>query len=94
MECEIYDIGCQFNWAIDEIELLFVKFYAWVIMGLAGLFADIPAPYFLSNVDSLTSGLTDDVIYYATLFKIQSGLQIIVSAYIARFVLRRIPGIG
>lgn len=94
MQCEIYDVGCHFDWLVDEIQVLFVQFYAWVVMGLAELFNQIPELSFLSNVGSLSSGLTSDVLFFASLFEIQSGLQIIVAAYTARFILRRIPGIG
>lgn len=55
-------------------------------------------------VDSLPTGTTDpqatldavptSIIYFLTVFEFNFGLTVIFTAYIARFLLRRIPVIG
>lgn len=92
MECDVFDVGCQLGWLIDEFKLLFVWIYNGLLSGLAAVFEAIPAPSFLLNVSSYS--LPDSVLYFTTLFQMPAGVAIMVSAYSARFILRRIPGIG
>lgn len=49
------------------------------------------------NVDSLTSafaGLPSGVVYFLDFFQVPFGLPLLISAYIARFLIRRMPVIG
>ena len=92
MECEFYDVGCHYEWLIAEIKLLFVFIVDNVLQAVAGVFIAIPVPSFLLNVGAF--GLSSDVLFFTTLFQVPFGLGIVVTAYIARFVLRRIPIIG
>ena len=82
----------HYEWLIAEIKLLFVFIVDNVLQAVAGLFVAIPAPNFLLNVSSFSLG--NDVLFFTTLFQVPFGLGVVVTAYIARFVLRRIPIIG
>jgi hypothetical protein len=94
MECKIYDIGCWLDWVFEELRLFFVWVFDSIMDGAATLFESLPAPDFLTNAGSLNASLGSDVLFYLTLFQAHYGLGIIVSAYLARFILRRIPIIG
>lgn len=47
-------------------------------------------------VDPMTfqSGFTGDLVFFLTMFEVPAGLSLVVSALVARFLLRRIPLIG
>lgn len=90
--CSWYDPSCALAWLRDELQAFGVWIYDGVLSGLASLLEVIPAPEFLTNVTSYT--LSPGITWAAHPFQLDIGLTIIVSAYTARFVLRRIPGIG
>lgn len=90
--CEIYDVGCWFDWLFKEIELFFVWILGTVLDAVAGIFSLLPVPDFMQNVQSYT--LPDSMAYYASAFEIPFGVGVIVSAYGIRFLIRRLPVVG
>ncbi|QPB42570.1 DUF2523 family protein [Rodentibacter haemolyticus] len=58
------------------------------------LFELIGANEAISNISQLFGGLPSTALYFLSLFKIGTGMQIIFSAYVTRFIIRRIPVIG
>lgn len=90
--CSFYDVPCWLGWLVEEIKSLFV--WAWLkILGVVASFIEwLPVPDFLQNISSFQ--LPDTVIYFTTLFQVPAGMAIIVSAYLSRFILRRIPVVG
>lgn len=90
-ECKAYDIFCWIGWLIDEIKLVFIGIYTSILDSITGLFTVIPSPGFLlAPVPAMPSG----VLYFADLFMIPYGLSAMVSAYLLRFLIRRLPIIG
>jgi len=89
--CDWYDVGCGLSWFSNELKLLILWAYDSLLTGFVAVIDLIPAPDFLS-VGTIT--LPPSIAYYAEAFKIKEGIAIVVAAYIARFTLRRIPGIG
>lgn len=89
--CDWYDVGCGLSWFSDELKLLFLWAYDSLLTGFVTVIDLIPAPDFLTVG---TVSLPPTVAYYAEAFKIREGIGIVVTAYTARFILRRIPGIG
>lgn len=92
MECKIYDVGCQLGWLIDEIKNILLWFYEMIITGFAVVIEAIPVPEFLQNVAPMN--LPAHVLWWTDMFQVGYGLAIVSTAYIARFVIRRIPLIG
>jgi len=90
--CSWYDPSCALSWIKDELQAFGLWIYDSILSGLAALFELMPAPEFMMNLTphSIPSG----VAWAVAPFQLEYGIGIIVSAYIARFVLRRIPGIG
>jgi hypothetical protein len=90
MNCEIYDISCWFGVIQEEVKLFFLWLLDNILQALATIFDAIPAPEFAANTITIPS----NVAYFADPFNIPLGVSMIVTAYIARFLLRRIPFIG
>ncbi|MAY15260.1 MAG: hypothetical protein CMI06_07980 [Oceanospirillaceae bacterium] len=90
--CEWYDPSCALGWLRDEFQAFGVWIWDSILSGIASVFEAIPVPEFMLNVDSYT--LPTSVSWAASAFQLDVGLGIIVSAYISRFILRRIPIIG
>lgn len=47
-----------------------------------------------SNLPGLINQLPDSVWYFMNLFAVITGLKIVISAFLTRFIIRRIPIIG
>ncbi len=92
--CEWYDVGCTFGWLISELKLLFQWFYESILGGFASLVELIPAPDFMTQIATSNFQLPASVIYWTDYFQLPFGMTVITSAITARFILRRIPGIG
>ncbi len=81
-------------WVVRSLLVKFVMFFAlyFVTNEFIGLL--IPLLPTSANVSGAMSGLTSATWYFLSIFNIQTGLSMIVSAYATRFIIRRIPIIG
>lgn len=70
------------------------KILELILYGLASLIEAIPVPDFIQNIPALFSQIGAYVWYFLDPFQIGTGLSIILSAYVLRFLIRRIPFIG
>lgn len=91
-ECKWYEVGCHMAWLRDELHAFALWCYDSILNGLAVTVEAIPVPDFLLGVT--TQALPSGVAFFVNALELPVGLSIIVSAYIARFILRRIPLIG
>ena len=89
--CNWYDPSCALDWIGDELQAFFLWCYDGILSGLAALLEMIPVPDFLN---SASIQLPPAVAFFADVLMLPEGLQVIATAYTARFILRRIPGIG
>ncbi|MEG9490853.1 DUF2523 family protein [Mannheimia indoligenes] len=48
----------------------------------------------IANLSSSFASLPSDIAYFLTPFRIDRGLELVISAYITRFIIRRIPLMG
>lgn len=90
--CNWYDPSCSLEWVRDELQAFGVWILDSTLSATAGVFESIPAPEFLANIEYYS--IPPGVSWAASAFQLDVGAGIIVSAYIARFILRRIPFIG
>lgn len=90
--CSWYDPSCALAWVRDELQAFGVWIWDSILSGIASTFEAIPVPDFLNSVG--THVIPSGVAWAAEAFQLDIGLTVIVSAYIARFILRRIPVIG
>lgn len=76
--------------------LLWVPMRIWELLleSLAWVITAIPVPSWASNTAGLFSGLPTGVSWGFYLFNVPTGIGIIMSAYLIRFLIRRIPLIG
>lgn len=75
--------------------LLFPKYlFDIVSTSIVEFFEGIPVPDFMSSAGALFQGIPPDIVYYAGIFRVADGLAMVLSAYVLRFILRRIPFIG
>ena len=90
--CNIWDLPCWLGWVVEEIKALFSWLWESILMALISLLSYIPVPDWLSSAN--TTSLPSSVGWMVGLFELQFGLSVIVSAYVARFLIRRLPFVG
>jgi hypothetical protein len=83
-------------WVWDELTGFFVDGVMWILetilYALVLLLELIPVPSWATNVGSLN--LPDGVAWFASAFELPFGAAVMTSAWIIRFLVRRIPVIG
>lgn len=90
--CSWYDPSCALEWLRDEFQAIGVWIVDSLLSAIAGAFESIPPPDFMADVGQYT--LPPSVSWAISVFQVDAGIGIIVSAYTARFILKRIPIIG
>lgn len=92
MSCKWYDVPCWLGWLRDELKALLLWWYDSLLGGLASLLEAIPVPDFFAQISTIQ--VPDGVAFFASAFQLPFGVGLVVGAYTARFILRRIPFIG
>jgi len=90
--CSFYDVPCHASWLVYQLELLVDYIYDSFMSGAAAIIDIIPVPDFLLTIEPIV--LSSQISFFLSPFQIEYGLGIIVSAYTARFIVRRLPIIG
>lgn len=90
------DIPWQEIWNDIEYFLLYIprRLFEWFMEGVAWLINSIPVPDFVADIPSLFSGLPTGIPWAFYLFNVGLGISIILTAYVARFFIRRLPIVG
>jgi hypothetical protein len=90
--CSFYDVPCGASWLVTQLETFGTWLWQLVLSGAASLAEIIPVPSFLIDINPIT--IPSSVGFFLDPFELEYGIGIIVTAYIARFLVRRIPIIG
>ena len=77
---------------IDNLKSLFFWFISKIVDLFVYLLSLIPVPDFIQNLQTYTP--PEGVVYFLNFFNFDVGIGIIVTAYIARFIIRRLPVVG
>lgn len=85
------------QWCVDNLVWLVEKLFDLVLTALAAIINAIPVPTWLSNAGAYISGFLSAspyVNFAISTLHLDFGLQVIVGAYLIRFLIRRIPFFG
>lgn len=95
--CEWYDLPCHATsfakWLFDALLFIPRKVFEGLLDALAALVEAIPVPDAIAQAKVSMSALAG-MGYVADLVALKQGLALVMGSLIARFLLRRIPGIG
>ncbi|QSR35181.1 hypothetical protein CFI10_09290 [Marinobacterium iners] len=78
----------------DTLKHWFREMLFWLFDLLMSVLEQIPAPEWFDDVGGSLAGITPEVAYFVGPMQIEYGISIILSAYLIRFIIRRIPIIG
>jgi len=82
------------TWVVTFFQWLAVKVFTLIFDALVAVLSLIPVPEWLSSISGNISGLSGGILFFIEPFQLGTGLSWIVSAYLLRFLIRRIPVIG
>lgn len=71
-----------------------LKIMEWIWNAFIALLDLIPIGSYLNQSAGLFSSLPSSVWFFMNMFQIKFGITTILGAYLIRFLIRRIPGIG
>lgn len=82
------------DWFYEHSLWIPKKLFSEAMDGLASFIESIPVPDFVTQASGAFGGIPTTVMYFAGIFELNFGIAVVLAAYGARFVLRRIPFIG
>lgn len=82
------------RFVVQSVLVKFVTFFAlfFVVSGFISLLSNLMPS--ATSISPAFSGISSDIWYFLDLFAFSTGLPMILSAFVTRFIIRRIPVIG
>lgn len=82
------------EWLVELLLWVPRKVFEMLLDGLASVIEAIPVPDFMSGLQGWVSGLSPAIAYFGGPLQFQAGMSFVLSAWVIRFVIRRIPVVG
>lgn len=90
----IHWLGAALTWVFGLVDKLPLHIWVLVLGGLQAAVNAIPVPSFFASAPGYVAALPPFVAYLSGALQIGYGLGVVTSAWLLRWVLRRIPLIG
>lgn len=85
------------GWLLRGVVLKFIALavITSLILVLWPIIKELVGPYVnFAGINAALGGLPSGVWYFLSMFRVDLGLPLVVGAHVARFIVRRIPGVG
>jgi len=82
------------QWLIDVLLWLPLKLWDLLLTGCEELIAWLPVPDFFTGASTSLASIPGEVAYFAQALALPAGLSMMLTAYVIRFVIRRLPVVG
>ena len=82
------------DWLVQVMLYIPRQIFALIVAGFVDFFGAIPVFSFLSDIQGYLDSASSFLGYLFDITHASTGFAIMLTAYLARFILRRIPGIG
>lgn len=97
-ECDWYNLPCHttsaLEWVFNFTQWVPMKIFEKLMGSLGDMIAAIPAPGFFQTAALGLSGVPPGVAFFVGFMQLPEGITMILSAYLLRFAIRRLPFIG
>jgi len=87
-------LGQVVEWVVDFFQWLRVKAAVLVFDAIIAVLSLIPVPEWLESISTNGGSLSADILYFIAPFQFGTGFAWVVSAYLLRFLIRRLPVVG
>ncbi|GIZ13887.1 hypothetical protein [Pseudomonas sp. NCCP-436] len=79
---------------VDWLETFPQWVFSKIAEGIVSFFESIPVPDFFYTARDAFGSIPPEVVYFASMFRLDYGVPVVLLAFLIRFVIRRIPLIG
>lgn len=86
-------LGEIVEWVVDFVVWAALSIYELFLEGVLAVLELLPVPDWLTGADPFAS-IDPGVVFFVDALRLPEGIAIVVGAYLIRFLIRRIPGIG
>ncbi|MHB0765129.1 DUF2523 family protein [Stutzerimonas sp. NM35] len=76
------------------LQSLSTDFVFTAFLWVQGLLESLPVPDFVTTAGSVVQSIPPEVVYFVSACQVGPGLNMILGAYVLRFIIRRIPIFG
>lgn len=90
----LHFIGDVLEWVVDFFQWLFVKLAVLIFDAIVAVLALIPVPEWFAELSGNIGDIDPGVLYFIEPFQFGVGFAWVVSAYLLRFLIRRLPVVG
>jgi hypothetical protein len=90
----IHWLGTLVSWCLTLLDKLPLHLWVLVLGGIQDVVNAIPVPGFIGDASNYVAAIPPTVAYFSGALQLKYGLSVVVSAWLARWLLRRIPLIG
>lgn len=87
-------LGNILEWIVDFFQWLFVKVAVLVFDAVIAVLSLIPVPDWLDEIAPNITAIDPGIMFFAAPLQLGTGLTWIISAYLLRFLIRRLPVVG
>lgn len=87
-------IAAIVEWVVEFFVWLAVKVFELIAGAVIAVLNAIPVPDFMSDISVNLSAIDPGIMYFVSPLQLGTGLSWMVTAYILRFLIRRIPVVG
>lgn len=87
-------LGQVLEWVVDFFQWLFVKVAVLVFDAIIAVLTLIPVPDWLESIAPNITAIDPGVMFFASPLQLGTGLTWLISAYLLRFLIRRLPVVG
>lgn len=82
------------SWLIDFVEWCVTKIFLLIFDAVVAVLSLIPVPEWLADLSGNITAIDPGILFFVRPFELGTGLTWVVSAYVIRFLIRRIPVVG
>jgi hypothetical protein len=79
---------------VDALLWIPRKLFELLMDGLGSLIEMIPVPSWFADATGYSAGIPAEIVFWVSPFELGYGVTVIMSAYLLRFIIRRLPIIG
>ena len=87
-------LGSIVQFVVDFAQWMAVKVFTLIFDALIAVLSLIPVPEWLTGLSGNIAAIDPGILFFAAPFQLGTGIAWVVSAYLLRFLIRRIPLIG
>lgn len=87
-------IGDILEWVVDFFQWLMVKAATLIFDAIIAVLSAIPVPDWLTGISGNIGSINGGVLYFIGPFEFGTGMAWVISAYLLRFLIRRLPVVG